>query len=360
MIDIIEIPSCGINSIKIVLLKIINIISFELDLTLYMKTYFNSVFFALFLLISCGGSKSDINDSYLSGSINQNTNLNQGSNNNQGNNNSNQTNPSYSFGNELIWSDEFDEDSSFGVPAVSPDKWNIETVAPNNGSWYNGELQYYTDKQDNIKVEDGVLKITAISESFQGKNYTSARINTQDKFEFTYGRVEMKAKLPDWKGMWPAFWMLGANIDEVSWPNCGELDILEHGDYVKDSTNNDPGLISSAVHYGPQDYSRQTTYVQNKIFFDTGQERFIRAEKIIDNPFEEFHTYAIQWGPDKIQFFVDEEMYFEYPMQSQHSPFDKPFFLLLNLAVGGHWTDGYVAPGFTNATYEIDYVRVYQ
>jgi beta-glucanase (GH16 family) len=360
MIDIIEIPSCGINSIKIVLLKIINIISFESDFTLYMKAYFNYVFFVLFLLISCGGSKSDVNDSYLSGSINQNTNLNQGSNNNQGNNTSNQTNPSYTFGNELIWSDEFDEDSSFGVPAVSPDKWNIETVAPNNGSWYNGELQYYTDKLDNIKVEDGVLKITAISESFQGKNYTSARINTQDKFEFTYGRVEMKAKLPDWKGMWPAFWMLGANIDEVSWPNCGELDILEHGDYVKDNTNNDPGLISSAVHYGPQDYSRQTTYVQNKIFFDTGQERFIRAEKIIDNPFEEFHTYAIQWAPDKIQFFVDEEMYFEYPMQSQHSPFDKPFFLLLNLAVGGHWTDGYVAPGFTNATYEIDYVRVYQ
>ena len=170
----------------------------------------------------------------------------------------------------------------------------------------------------------------------------------------------MRAKLPNWEGMWPAFWMLGANIDDISWPNCGELDILEHGDYVKDSTNNDPGLISSAVHYGPVDYSRQTTFVPNKIFYDTGQERFVRAEKIIDNPFEEYHTYAIQWAPDKIQFFVDEEMYFEFPMQSQHSPFDKPFFLLLNLAVGGHWTDGYVAPGFTSATYEIDYVRVYQ
>ena len=99
------------------------------------------------------------------------------------------------------------------------------------------------------------MKITAKREDFQGKLYTSARINTQDKFEFTYGRVEMRAKLPNWEGMWPAFWMLGANIDDISWPNCGELDILEHGDYVKDSTNNDPGLISSAVHYGPQDYS---------------------------------------------------------------------------------------------------------
>ena len=119
-------------------------------------------------------------------------------------------------------------------------------------------------------------------------------------------------------------------------------------------------MISSAVHYGPQDYSRQTTNVPNKIFFDTGQERFIRSEKIIEKHFEEYHTYSMQWSPDKIQFFIDEEMHLEFPMQSQHSPFDKPFFLLLNLAVGGHWTDGYVASGFTEATYEIDYVRVYQ
>jgi beta-glucanase (GH16 family) len=119
-------------------------------------------------------------------------------------------------------------------------------------------------------------------------------------------------------------------------------------------------LISSAVHYGPQDYSRQTTSVPGKIFFDTGQERFIRSEKIIEKPFEEYHTYSMQWAPDKIQFFIDDEMHLEFPMQSQHSPFDKPFFLLLNLAVGGHWTDGYVASGFTEATYEIDYVRVYQ
>ena len=260
MIDITEIPSCGINSIKKVLLKIINILSFESDLTLYMKAYLNSILFVLLISISCSGSKSNLNDFNTSSGVNQNLNLNQESNNTQGNNSSSQTTSNYSFANELVWSDEFDVDSSFGIPAVSSDKWNIETEAPNNGSWYNGELQYYTDKQDNIKVEDGLLKITAKYESFLGKNYTSARINTQDKFEFTYGRVEMKAKLPNWEGMWPAFWMLGANIDEVSWPNCGELDILEHGDYVKDTTNNDPGLISSAVHYGPQDYSRPVSY----------------------------------------------------------------------------------------------------
>ena len=308
-----------------------------------MNTYFQLISLLLLLLISCGGSTSDVNDTTLSNSGNY--------------NNLTPNNPtqSYTFNNELVWSDEFDQDGP-----VSQDKWNVETIPPNNGSWWNGELQFYTDKEDNIRVEEGLLKITAKYESYEGKNYTSARINTQDKFEFTYGRVEMRAKLPNWEGMWPAFWLLGANIDEIGWPNCGELDILEHGDYVKDSTSNDPGLISSAVHYGPQDYSRQTTNVPNKIFFDTGQERFIRSEKIIEKPFEEYHTYSMQWAPDKIQFFIDEEMHFEFPMQSQHSPFDKPFFLLLNLAVGGHWTDGYVASGFTEATYEIDYVRVYQ
>ena len=308
-----------------------------------MNASFQSISLLLLLLISCGGSTSDVNDTTLSNSGNYN------------NSTSNTPTQSYTFNNELVWSDEFDQDGP-----VSQDKWNVETIPPNNGSWWNGELQFYTDKEDNIRVEEGLLKITAKYESFEGKNYTSARINTQDKFEFTYGRVEMRAKLPNWEGMWPAFWLLGANIDEIGWPNCGELDILEHGDYVKDSTSNDPGLISSAVHYGPQDYSRQTTNVPGKIFFDTGQERFIRSEKIIEKPFEEYHTYSMQWAPDKIQFFIDDEMHLEFPMQSQHSPFDKPFFLLLNLAVGGHWTDGYVASGFTEATYEIDYVRVYQ
>ena len=307
-----------------------------------MNTYFQLISLLLLLLISCGGSTSDVNDTTLSNSGNY--------------NNTTPNNPtqSYTFNNELVWSDEFDQDGP-----VSQDKWNVETIPPNNGSWWNGELQFYTDKEDNIRVEEGLLKITAKYESYEGKNYTSARINTQDKFEFIYGRVEMRAKLPNWEGMWPAFWLLGANIDEIGWPNCGELDILEHGDYVKDSTSNDPGLISSVVHYGPQDYSRQTTNVPGKIFFDTGQERFIRSEKIIEKPFEEYHTYSMQWSPDKIQFFIDEELHLEFPMQSQHSPFDKPFFLLLNLAVGGHWTDGYVASGFTEATYKIDYVRVY-
>lgn len=295
----------------------------------------------VFLIASCNKSKDSSDDN--NSTINYNDN--------------NSTTPveTYVFNNELTWSDEFDVDGS-----ISLDKWNIETVAPNNGSWWNGELQYYTDKENNIKIEDGLLKITAMYESFNGKNYTSARINTQDKYEFTYGRVELRAKLPNWEGMWPAFWLLGANYDVIDWPYCGELDILEHGDYIKDSTIDDPGLISSAVHYGPLDHKYQYENIPNTIFMATGQENFVRAEKIIDNPFDQFHTYALQWAPNKIQFFIDDEMYFEFPLQAQHSPFDKPFFLILNLAVGGHWTDGYVAPGFDQATYEIDYVRVYQ
>ena len=214
-----------------------------------MNTYFQLISLLLLLLISCGGSTSDVNDTTLSNSGNY--------------NNTTPNNPtqSYTFNNELVWSDEFDQDGP-----VSQDKWNVETIPPNNGSWWNGELQFYTDKEDNIRVEEGLLKITAKYESYEGKNYTSARINTQDKFEFIYGRVEMRAKLPNWEGMWPAFWLLGANIDEIGWPNCGELDILEHGDYVKDSTSNDPGLISSAVHYGPQDTQGKLQMFQAKFF----------------------------------------------------------------------------------------------
>ena len=296
--------------------------------THYMKTYLKFIFVSILILTSCRASKSDLNDPSIS---------------------------SYVFGNKLVWSDEFDVDGS-----ISTDKWNVETVPPNNGSWWNGELQYYTNRPENIKVENGLLKITAIKEDYNNKKYTSARINTQDKYEFLYGRIEMKAKLPNWEGMWPAFWMLGANFDTVGWPFCGELDILEHGDYVKSSTINYPGLISSAVHYGPSDHDSQYASIPNTFYFDTGQENFVRAETTIEKPFEDFHTYSLNWSPEKLKFFVDEEIYFEFPLAAQSSPFDKPFFMLINLAVGGHWTDGYIAPNFTNATYEIDYVRVYQ
>ena len=165
-----------------------------------MSSNFHLLHLILLLLVSCGGSKSDVNDPILSNSGNlNNTNTTVTNNNSSNANTTNTTTQSYTFNNDLVWSDEFDQTS------FSTDNWNIETVPPNNGSWWNGELQYYTDKEDNLKVEDGLLKITAKREDYEGKLYTSARITTQDKFEFTYGRVEMRAKLPNWEGMWPAF-----------------------------------------------------------------------------------------------------------------------------------------------------------
>ena len=136
----------------------------------------------------------------------------------------------------LVWAEEFEED---GAPCVK--NWNHETIPPNNGSWWNEEVQYYTDRRDNSIVEDGVLKIIAKKENYLSKEYTSARMTTQRLFEFRYGRVEIRAKLPEGQGTWPALWFLGANIDTVGWPTCGEIDLMEHGD-------GEPGLVSSTVH----------------------------------------------------------------------------------------------------------------
>ena len=271
------------------------------------------------------------------------------------NNNTNTPTNVYVFNNELVWSDEFDEDGS-----ISLDKWTPETIPPVEGGWYNGEFQFYTDKSDNVRIEDGILKITAKKENFNGKEYTSARLNTMDKFEFTYGKVEVRAKIPYGEGLWPAIWLLGANELEVGWPMCGEMDILEHGDWLKESTVNEPGLISSAVHYHESFHLYQYENLPNTIFGPNPNGHFVRGERVIDNPFDEFHVFSVQWSPQKIEFFVDETKHHEFPLLSTNGPFNKPFFILLNLAVGGHFTDYYIDPDFTEATFEIDYVKVYQ
>ena len=294
-----------------------------------MRYYINTLLIFLLLLISCGGSKPDVDDSYL-------------------------IDP-YLFNNELVWSDEFDENGS-----VELERWNIETIPPNNGSWYNGEFQFYTDKPDNLIIEDGILKITAKKENFNNKEYTSARLNTMDKFEFTYGKVEVRAKIPYGKGLWPAIWLLGANELEVGWPMCGEMDILEHGDWVKDSTVDNQGLISSAVHYHESFHLSQYENLPNSIFGPNPSGHFVRGETILNNPYDDFHIFSIQWSPKKIEFFVDENKYHEFPVLTSNGPFNKPFFILLNLAVGGHFTDYSIDPSFTKSTFQIDYVRVYQ
>ncbi|OIQ41297.1 MAG: hypothetical protein BM563_01020 [Bacteroidetes bacterium MedPE-SWsnd-G1] len=233
---------------------------------------------------------------------------------------------------ELVWSDEFDV---AGVPNDSNWDYNIGT---GSGGWGNSESQYYTDRSDNVKIEDGLLKIIAKKESFSGASYTSARLLTQDKYEFTYGKVEVKAKLPEGGGTWPAIWMLGANIDAVSWPACGEIDIMEH-------VGNNQNVVSSALH-NPSSFGNTTN----------------KGEKTIATASSEFHVYAVDWMPKKMVFSVDGIPFYTYSPGSKNTenwPYTEDQFIILNVAMGGSF-GGAIDPSFIESTMEVDYVRVYQ
>ena len=233
---------------------------------------------------------------------------------------------------DLIWQDEFDV---AGAPAVA--NWNYDIGRGSNG-WGNNEAQYYTDRADNVIVEDGVLKIIAKKESFEGAEYTSARLLTQDKFEFTYGRVDVRAKLAGAGGTWPAIWMLGANFPEVGWPRCGEVDIMEY-------VGNKPGIVQSAIHTPSS--SGNTVNVKSTD---------------IQNETTEFHVYSVIWSENQITFLVDDEKFYTYRPDVKNEstwPFDLDQFLILNVALGGN-LGGTIDPNFTESTMEIDYVRVYQ
>ena len=236
---------------------------------------------------------------------------------------------------ELIWSDEFDgPDGS----AVNSDKWVTEIG--NNRGWGNNELQYYTDSLDNCRVEDGNLIITAIQEE-DGFQYTSARIKTKGKFEFQFGKVEMRAKLPQGMGIWPAFWMLGSDIDVNPWPQCGEVDIMEHVGRL-------PDVIHGTMH-GPEYHGNM------------GIGKSVTSESSI---YENYHTYAVEWENDTIRWYFDDVQYHQVIRDKLPTTytwvFNQDFFLLVNLAVGGNWPgkpdDTTVFP----QTYTIDYIRVYQ
>ncbi len=234
---------------------------------------------------------------------------------------------------DLIWSDEFDYT---GLP--DPDKWNMET---GGGGWGNNELQYYTDREENAVVGDGVLTITALEESYGGRDYTSARITTQNKFDVKYGKVEARIKLPYGQGIWPAFWMLGDNISSVGWPACGEIDIME----MVGGDNNGDNTVYSTLHW-EHDGSHA----------DYGESYMLSSGIFADD----FHVFAIEWDEEEIRGYMDDYHYFTADIvPSQLSEFHNNFFLILNLAVGGNW------PGSPDATtsfpqiMEIDYVRVY-
>ncbi|NNM23002.1 MAG: glycoside hydrolase family 16 protein [Flavobacteriaceae bacterium] len=228
----------------------------------------------------------------------------------------------------LVWADEFDED---GAPCDQD--WTYDIGTGDNG-WGNGEEQYYTNRPENIVVENGVLKITAKAEAFQGSNYTSARLITYQKFEFDYGRVEARAKLPTGGGTWPAIWTLGNDFEVNTWPACGEMDIMEH-------VGNDQDRIFSSLHYpGNSGGNAQTESV------------------VVPGVSDDFHIYTMDWTPDEIRFSVDGNVYHTFP-NSTGLPFDHPFFLIVNVAMGGNF-GGTIDPNFVESTMEIDYIRVYE
>jgi len=236
---------------------------------------------------------------------------------------------------ELVWSDEFNYE---GAP--DPDKWNFEIGA---SGWGNNELQYYTDRLDNAQVADSVLTITAREENYEGANYTSARMITYENDHYwQYGRVEARIKMPEGQGIWPAFWMLGKNIFEgTSWPATGEIDILEMiGGGENDS------ILHGTAHW--QDSDGNHTYQGGSL---------THSKKLS----QDFHTYAIEWNEEQIKWFFDGEQYYSLNIQSTAmSEFDAPFFILLNIAVGGDWPGNPDETTEFPQTMKIDYVRVYQ
>ncbi|ARV13089.1 family 16 glycosylhydrolase [Gilvibacter sp. SZ-19] len=231
----------------------------------------------------------------------------------------------------LVWADEFDTP---GAPCEANWTFEIGDGCPDLCGWGNGEAQYYTDRPENAIVEDGVLKITARAEAFEGSNYTSARMITKDKFEFQYGRVEMRAKLPTGAGTWPAFWMLGADIDTNPWPGAGEMDIMEH-------VGNSQDVIFNSLHFPG----------------NSGGDA-ITVDTPLPGASDDFNIYALEWTEDQITFYVNDTVGLSFP-NSESVPFQKDFFLLVNVAMGGTF-GGAIDPAFTESTFEIDYIRVYQ
>lgn len=248
---------------------------------------------------------------------------------------------------DLVWSDEFDVDGP-----IDSSKWFHQTILPNGVSWFNGEVQHYTNRIENSYVDQGFLNIVAIKEDFtdqgQTKEYTSARLNS--KFAFTYGRVDVRARLPFGDGTWPAIWMLGRNIIEtggywssqygtVFWPECGEIDIMEHG-------LGPVNWVSSALHSPCAGCFGATSNFEYFVLNDVANE---------------FHVYSVNWSPDQITFLIDGVGFYTYNPAVKNDdtwPFYLDQYLLLNIAMGG--VAGTIDPAFTQSSMVIDYVRVYQ
>lgn len=260
------------------------------------------------------------------------------------------TQPAFSQNWKLVWADEFDKP---GLP--DPTKWSYET-----GFVRNNEAQYYTaGRLENARVENGMLIIEARKERFENAaydskapsgsrrarqfaDYTSASLTTRDRTNWTYGRIEVRAKLPPGRGTWPAIWTLGTNAARAGWPACGEIDIMEFVGF-------DPGIIHANIH------TRKYNHVKK-----TGKGGQIK----IPDCGEAFHVYALEWDAQALNFYVDEKKYFTYANEGSGEdawPYDTGQYLILNLAIGGDWggAKGLDESAFPQKYY-IDYVRVYQ
>ncbi|MEJ2363899.1 MAG: family 16 glycosylhydrolase [Deltaproteobacteria bacterium] len=233
----------------------------------------------------------------------------------------------------LVWSDEFDYN---GQP--DPDKWNIENWPP---GVVNDELQAYTDRPENVQVENGHLIIEARRDHWEGNEYTSARIQSAYKGDILYGRIEAKAILPEGRGTWPAIWMLPTDWVYGDWPTCGEIDIMEHVGY-------DPGVVHASVHTETYNHTIGTQ---------------ITATKDVPDFNTAYHVYALEWTPDEIRMYVDDVQYFTFLNEGtgfREWPFDKPFHIILNLAVGGTWGGAHgVAKNIWPQQLVVDYVKMY-
>ncbi len=235
---------------------------------------------------------------------------------------------------KLTWSDEFNG------PGLDKAKW---TYALGGGGWGNRELENYTARAENVYVENGVLVLKAVKESCKGAQYTSGRIHTKGKFEQTYGRFEARIQMPYGQGIWPAFWMMGDTAGQGGWPDCGEIDIMENIGKEPDIAH---GTIHGPGYSGAKGLGAAFTLPGGKAFKDG------------------FHVFAVEWEPGEIRWYVDGEMYKKITKADLPAGarwvYDHPFYLLLNLAVGGDW------PGYPDATtvlpqaMRVDYVRVYK
>ena len=241
----------------------------------------------------------------------------------------------------LVWSDEFNVN---GLPDST--KWGYEV-----GYIRNNELQYYTRaRMENARLEDGLLVIEGRKEMYDipdsqpdskrgNADYTAASLTTQNKANWTYGRIEVRAKLPRGQGVWPAIWTLGANIEEINWPRCGEIDIMEY-------IGREPTTIHGTLHYAIDGRHQ-------------GNGKSIEHPE----PFTDFHIYAAEWYPDRIDIFFDDNLYQSFNTdtagEGEDNPFRKPHYLLINLALGGNW-GGELDDSILPQRYLIDYVRVYE